>query len=66
LACILSFAMLLRWSLALPEEAARLERAVARVLEQGYRTPDIMQPGCTQVSTAEMGSRVLEALDATT
>jgi 3-isopropylmalate dehydrogenase len=66
LACILSFAMLLRWSLGLPEEAARLERAVARVLEQGYRTPDIMQPGCTQVSTAEMGSRVLEALDATT
>ncbi|MCL6606867.1 MAG: 3-isopropylmalate dehydrogenase [Geminicoccaceae bacterium] len=65
LACILSFAMLLRWSLALPAEADRLEKAVARVLEQGYRTADIMQPGCTRVSTAEMGSRVLDALDAT-
>jgi len=66
LACILSFAMLLRWSLGLPAEADRLEKAVARVLEQGYRTADIMQPGCTRVGTAEMGSRVLEALDATT
>jgi len=66
LACILSFAMLLRWSLGLPGEADRLEKAVARVLEQGYRTADIMQPGCTRVTTAEMGSRVLEALDATT
>lgn len=66
LACILSFAMLLRYSLDLPAEADRLERAVARVLEEGYRTADIMQPGCTRVSTAEMGSRVLEALDAST
>lgn len=65
LACILSFAMLLRWSLGLPAEADRLEKAVARVLEQGYRTADIVQPGCTGVTTAEMGSRVLEALDAT-
>lgn len=66
LACILSFAMLLRYSLDLPAEADRLERAVARVLEEGYRTADIMQPGCTRVSTTEMGSRVLEALDAST
>jgi 3-isopropylmalate dehydrogenase len=65
LACILSFAMLLRWSLGLPAEADRLEKAVAHVLEQGYRTADIVQPGCTRVTTAEMGSRVLEALDAT-
>jgi 3-isopropylmalate dehydrogenase len=57
--------MLLRWSLGLPAEADRLEKAVARVLEQGYRTADIVQPGCTRVTTAEMGSRVLEALDAT-
>ncbi|MCS6778644.1 MAG: 3-isopropylmalate dehydrogenase [Geminicoccaceae bacterium] len=64
LACILSFAMLLRYSLELPAEAARLEQAVARVLEQGYRTADIMQPGCTQLSTAAMGTQVLAALDA--
>lgn len=64
LACILSFAMLLRYSLELPAEADRLERAVARVLEEGYRTADILQPGCTRVSTSEMGTRVLAALDA--
>ncbi|MDW8123722.1 MAG: 3-isopropylmalate dehydrogenase [Geminicoccaceae bacterium] len=64
LACVLSFAMLLRYSFDLPAEADRLEKAVARVLEEGYRTPDIMQPGCTRVSTAEMGTRLLAALDA--
>lgn len=64
LACILSFAMLLRYSLELPAEADRLERAVARVLDEGYRTPDILQPGCTRVTTTEMGTRVLQALDA--
>ncbi len=64
LACILSFAMLLRYSFDLPAEADRLEQAVACVLEAGYRTADIMQPGCIRVSTAEMGTKVLEALDA--
>ncbi len=64
LACILSFAMLLRHSFDLGEEADRLERAVARVLEAGYRTADIHTPGTTRVGTREMGGRVLEALEA--
>ncbi len=64
LACILSFAMLLRHSFDLAGEAERLERAVARVLEAGYRTADIHTPGTTRVGTREMGDRVLEALEA--
>lgn len=65
LACIQSFAMLLRYSFDLPAEADRLDRAVADVLAEGYRTADIAQPGTTRVSTAEMGSKVLAQLDRT-
>ncbi len=64
LACILSFAMLLRYSLNLAGEAERIERAVARVLEKGYRTPDIAQPGTTTIGTTEMGDRLLAELEA--
>ncbi len=64
IACIMSFAMLLRYSFDLGQEADRLERAVAKVLDDGYRTADIMQPGMTPASTSEMGSAVLKQLDA--
>ncbi len=64
IACIMSFAMLLRYSFDLGQEADRLEKAVASVLDEGYRTADIMQPGMTKVSTSEMGSAVLKQLDA--
>ncbi len=62
LACILSFAMLLRHSFGLEEQAARIERAVAQVLDAGYRTADIHTEGTTLVSTSEMGQRVVDAL----
>ena len=61
LATILSVAMLLRYSLDETELAARIERAVGSVLDQGLRTADIAYPGTRQVSTAEMGDAVLEA-----
>jgi 3-isopropylmalate dehydrogenase len=63
LATILSLAMMLRYSLDLPDAAERIERAVSRVLDQGLRTADIMSQGCRQVTTAEMGDAVLAALD---
>jgi 3-isopropylmalate dehydrogenase len=63
LACILSFAMMLRYSFGLAEEAALVERAVAAALERGYRTGDIMTPGGIRVSTTGMGDAVLEELD---
>jgi 3-isopropylmalate dehydrogenase len=62
LATILSMAMMLRYSLAQPELARRLEQAVSRVLDRGLRTPDIYVPGTIQVTTREIGDAVVEAL----
>ena len=62
-AAILSFAMLLRHSFAMKEEAGLIEGAVARVLASGLRTADIMQPGKGKVSTTVMGDSILRELD---
>jgi 3-isopropylmalate dehydrogenase len=63
LATILSAAMMLRFSLNQPETAIRIETAVKTVLAQGLRTADIFSPGCTRVSTLEMGNAVVKALN---
>ena len=62
LATILSAAMMLRYSLQVPEAAAAIEGAVSRVLDQGLRTADIYTEGTRRVSTSEMGDAVLAAL----
>jgi len=62
LATILSAAMLLRYSLDNEAAAQTIEKAVSSVLERGYRTADIQQPGCNLVGTQEMGDAVLKAL----
>ena len=62
LATILSAAMLLRYSLNEPEHAARVERAVGQVLDQGLRTLDIMAEGMTPVGTQAMGDAVVAAM----
>ena len=62
LATILSAAMMLRHSLNQDEAAERIERAVAKVLEQGLRTKDIAQAGDLSVGTKEMGQAVVTAL----
>lgn len=62
LATILSVAMMLRYSLDQPVLAERIEAAVNKVLDDGYRTPDILTEGCRQVGTAAMGDAVLAAL----
>jgi len=63
LAAILSLAMLLRYSLNQAKLADRVESAVSRVIEQGYRTPDIYRGAGTTVGTRGMGDAVLAALD---
>ncbi len=64
-ACVLSFAMALRYSFSEGAEADRLEAAVEKVLADGVRTGDLMQAdGGTPVSTSEMGDALLAALDA--
>jgi len=65
LATILSAAMMLKFSLNLPEAAARIEAAVESVLAQGLRTADIWSEGTTKVSTREMGDAVVKAITTT-
>ncbi|MBB5205562.1 3-isopropylmalate dehydrogenase [Inhella inkyongensis] len=62
LATILSAAMMLRYSLGLPNAADRVEAAVQAVLSQGLRTGDIWSAGCERVGTADMGDAVVRAL----
>ncbi len=65
IACILSFAMALRYSFDEGTEADRLEAAIEKVLADGARTGDLMGPeGGTPLSTTQMGDVILEALDA--
>ncbi len=64
IACILSLAMCLRYSFGRVEDAKLLEKAVERVLAEGYRTGDIMQPGMNKVGTAAMTDAILKALGA--
>jgi 3-isopropylmalate dehydrogenase len=62
LATILSAAMMLRYSLAKPEQAERIEAAVQRVLAGGLRTADLWSEGTTRVGTAAIGDAVVAAL----
>ena len=65
IACILSFAMALRYSFDLGDEATRVETAVEKVLADGARTADLMgKDGGTPISTAEMGDAIVAALEA--
>jgi 3-isopropylmalate dehydrogenase len=58
IATILSCAMMLRYSLGLPEEATAVENAVSSVLADGYRTYDIAAENTTRVGTREMGELI--------
>ena len=58
-ACILSAAMMLRYSFGLAEEADAIENAVSKVLDKGIRTADNMSDGCTCVGCSGMGDAIL-------
>jgi 3-isopropylmalate dehydrogenase len=64
LGAILSAAMLLRHSFQLEKEAACIENAVAAVLSQGARTADLAGKSHAAIATADMGGRVLRAVEA--
>lgn len=59
---ILSAALMLRLSFRMNAEADAIERAVERVLDDGYRTGDIMTPGGKRLSCSEMGDAITEAV----
>ena len=60
IATILSIAMMLRYSLGLIEEAQTVETAIEAVLQEGYRTCDIIGEGKIKVGTKEMGNLIAE------
>ena len=63
IACILSFAMALRYSFDEGAEADRLEQSIENVLAKGSRTHDLLgEEGVTPLSTAEMGDAIVNAL----
>ena len=62
IATILSAAMMLRYSFDMDQEAEAIERAIEKVLKDGYRTIDIMSDGQTKVSCSQMGDLIVERL----
>ena len=64
LATILSYAMMLRYSFDLGDEADLLENAVKSVLDKGLRTLDIIQDGKELISTTDMGQAVVDEMAA--
>lgn len=59
IAMIASFAMMLRYSFNMIDEATKIETAIANVLDQGKRTGDIWSEGNEKISTSEMGDAIL-------
>ena len=64
IATILSAAMLLKFSFGLVAESQAIEDAVTKVLDAGYRTPDIYSEDTKKIGTKEMGKRICDAINA--
>jgi 3-isopropylmalate dehydrogenase len=62
MAMMLSAAMMCRYGLQQPQVADQLEAAVRHVLDQGYRTGDLMSDGMKQIGCSELGKVVEEFL----
>ena len=60
---VLSVAMMLRYSFDMPKEADTIENAVSSVLDEGFRTADIMSDGCKKVGCSEMGKLIISKLE---
>ena len=58
IATIMSVAMMLRHSGGMEDAAKDIENAVSKVLDMGYRTGDIMQPGMKEIGTQQMGDLI--------
>ena len=62
IATILSAAMMLRYSFDMDKEADAVENAVNKVLDENYRTGDIMSEGMKKVSCSEMGTLIADRI----
>jgi 3-isopropylmalate dehydrogenase len=63
IATILSLSMALRYSLDLESEADLLDLAVQKVLDEGFRTKDIMSEGKKEIGTTDMGDAIISKLN---
>jgi len=63
IAIIMSVAMMLRYSFGLVAEAQAVEAAVDKVLNENYRTYDIMDEGKSKVGTRQMGDLITEKVE---
>ena len=64
IATIMSVAMMLKYAFGLDQAYDDIDNAIIKVLEKGYRTPDIMQEGGNEVGCEEMGKLILDELAA--
>lgn len=62
IATIVSVAMMLRYAFAMDAEAERIEQAVDKTLQAGFRTGDILDNGTTPLGTKAMTDKILEKL----
>jgi len=62
---IASAGMMLEYSFKLPELAVRVQRAIARVIDMGYRTADIVSEGKTLLTTRQMGDSICKLIETT-
>ena len=62
IACILSAAMMLRYSFSMPAEADAIEAAVSAVLDAGFRTADMMADGCTKLGCTAITDEILKRI----
>jgi 3-isopropylmalate dehydrogenase len=62
IASVLTTAMMLRYSFNMDRAAEDIEGAIEKVLDKGYRTADIYQPGTKRVGCKEMGELIIEEL----
>ena len=62
IATIVSVAMMLRYAFAMDAEAERIEQAVDKTLQAGFRTGDILDNGTTPLGTKAMTDKILEQL----
>jgi len=62
MATILSAAMMLRHSFGMEKEAKAVENAVEKVLEEGFRTGDLMQKDCNILGTKEIGDEIAKRI----
>lgn len=63
---IASFAMALRYSFNLTDEAKMIEDSISAALDQGIRTPDIMQDGMKKVGTKEISDAIIAEMNSRT